>query len=82
MEKIRLSNSDLIEFDCDEAETYCSNFKSKAGLALSHCCLKELSTMLKFAVEKCKVSVCFHKIILLSSFGGGGHAACDYFLRL
>ena len=64
MEKIRLSNSDLIEFDCDEAETYCSKYKYKAGLALSNCCMKELSTMIKFAVEKCKVSVCFYKIII------------------
>lgn len=56
VEKIRPQSDLVFEYSCTEAQTQCSGSKGKAGIALSHCCLRELSTFVKLVMRKCKVS--------------------------
>jgi len=51
-----LNSGELFEFTCDEAKTHCQKV---AGLALSHCCLKELADFVKLVLLKCEVGLNF-----------------------
>lgn len=55
VEHIRLSSNVEHRYACAEASISCTKQKEKA---LSHCCLNELSTMVKLIMKLCAVSFC------------------------
>ena len=55
VERIYPASGKPFEFSCIEANTFCSGIKRKKGVALSLCCLRDLSHIVRVVIERFEV---------------------------
>lgn len=74
IESLYLSDDTHFTFGCDEAQTQCRTNR-ESGLAISHCCLNELSQATLAVLRECHVSLIqlTNTVLLLSQNGIIGH---------
>lgn len=62
VESIYLSDGSHWTYGCAEANTKCLR-SNPAGMALSHCCMNELSTAVKDIMRSCEVRVIIGNVL-------------------